>query len=81
MNILKLIQLAKEYYAIEGNGVGGNLHIILDDGNIENNHIEYCLELSRQKNDLKGIELCELLLKISKTQRNKLIHNYSLYVG
>lgn len=77
--IIELIMKAKNYYFQEGNSVGGNLHIILNDGNIENSDIQYCLKLCKEKNDLLGIELSELLLKASKTQRKKLINSYSKY--
>jgi hypothetical protein len=79
ITVSELINKALIYHHLPGNGVGGNLHIILDDGNIKNNHIQYCLEISKEKNDKLGIELCELLLKATKTQRQKLVNSYNLY--
>jgi hypothetical protein len=74
-----LIQKSKEYYSMEGNKVGGNLHIILDDGNINDSSINFCLNQATIKGDKLGIELCKLLLLASKTQRNKLVNSYNLY--
>lgn len=67
-----VMPLVLEYYALPGNLVGGNLHIVLDDGNVKNSDVEFCINKCREYNDLKGIVLCELLLRMSKTQRLKL---------
>jgi len=68
--IPEVLPFAKEYYSLHG--AGGNLHIILDDGNIDDDDIEFCLQCSKNENDLEGIKLAELLLKMSKTQRRKI---------
>lgn len=60
------------YRAIEGNNMGGSLHIVLDDGNTEYNHVKWCIEYARKCGDLKGVELGETLLRMSRTQRRKL---------
>lgn len=66
----EVLPLVKEYY--KDNPTGGCLHIVLDDGNIEDSHVKYCLEYSKEKNDLRAIKLSELLLQMSKTQRKKI---------
>lgn len=33
----------RAFYSLNGNGTGGRLHIVLDDYNIEDSHIEYCI--------------------------------------
>ena len=60
------------YVAKPGNGVGGNLHIVLDEGNVCDGHILYCLDRCREKGDTDGVALAETLLRMSKTQRSKL---------
>ena len=40
--IARAAALAAEVY--EHNAVGGNLHIVLDDWNLEDHNIDYCLE-------------------------------------
>jgi hypothetical protein len=70
--ITEIIPLLKEYYEIDGNGVGGDYHIVLDDDNVENSHVEYCLNEARKKKDKLGIKIGGMLMKMSKTQRRKL---------
>ncbi len=74
-NILAIIELCKVYYQKPGNGVGGNLHIVLDDGNLKDSHIEFCLKQCREKNDLDGALLCGLFLQLSMTQRKKIYNS------
>lgn len=64
--------LVRAYYAIDGNSVGGNLHIVLEDGNIKDDDVQWCLDNARERGDASGVELAELLLKMTKTQRTKL---------
>lgn len=68
----EVMSLVKAYYAKPGNSVGGNLHIVLDDGNIKDDHIRFCLEQCHREKDRDGEDLALLLLKMSKTQRKKL---------
>jgi hypothetical protein len=35
--------LIEEWYRLEGNNVGGALHIVVDDNNVETGHIVWCL--------------------------------------
>lgn len=50
----------------------GSLHVVLDDGNIEDCFVRYCLDRAVEMNDAEGIELAIILLTMSKTQRLKL---------
>jgi adenine-specific DNA methylase len=72
LTIPEVLPLIKKFANTEGNEVGGKLHIVLDDENIEDNHIEFCLEQAIREKDNLGIEVAETLLKMSKTQRLKL---------
>lgn len=56
------------------NPAWGNLHIVLDDGNVDDQSVKYCLESARGCGDAEGVRLAEVLLKMSKTQRLKLGH-------
>jgi hypothetical protein len=80
MNNFKIKQRIRELIKIIYNKyscVGGQLHIVLDDGNIENGHIEYCLqcidkiENQEERNIYK--ECAELLLKLSCSARKRLL--------
>jgi hypothetical protein len=59
------------YYALPGNGAGGNLHIVLDDGNVRDSDIEFCIERAQEKGDKFGEAIGRVLLRMSKTQRRK----------
>jgi hypothetical protein len=71
--------LAKAYYAKPGNCVGGNLHIVLDDGNTEDSHVLFCREKAVEDGDVDGIELADALLQLSYTQRRKVWKDYASY--
>lgn len=59
------------YYAMPGNSCGGSLHVVLDDGNLDDHSVQFCIDNARDRGDDAGVRLGELLLKMSKTQRAK----------
>jgi hypothetical protein len=68
----QVLPLVRAYVAKPGNGAGGSLHILLDDGNIEDGAVRFCLELAMLQDDADGVALAKLLLAMTKTQRGKL---------
>lgn len=60
------------YYAKPGNSVGGNLHLVLEDGNVSDRDVAYCREIALERGDADGADLAERLMGMSKTQRRKL---------
>jgi hypothetical protein len=64
--IRRLDVLARAIYETPEGGCGCCLHIVLDDGNFERHHVEYCLE-----NAEHGIcrEVAEMLLKLTEEGR------------
>jgi hypothetical protein len=50
----------------------GALHIILEDGNVQDIHIAACLGTATDQGDTEGAALAAILLQMSKTQRLKL---------
>lgn len=60
----------ENYFA--SNPAWGSLHIVLDDGNINDSSVKYCFEHARDVGDIEGARLAEVLLQLSKTQRLKL---------
>ena len=68
----EVLPLAKAYVRKPGNEVGGNLHIVLDDDNIETTHLWFCQARCHTTGDTDGERLCELLLQMTKTQRLKI---------
>ena len=72
--VLDVIPMVRAYYAKPGNIVGGSLHIVLDDMNVDDSHVEWCLAYAIRKNDTDGVALAKVLLQMSKTQRLKIAH-------
>jgi hypothetical protein len=68
----EVLPIMRAYRDAPGNSVGGNLHIVLDEGNVSNEDVRFCIDRARDRGDLAGVELGELLLRMSKTQRSKL---------
>jgi hypothetical protein len=64
--------LVKHFYEKPGNGAGGSLHIVLDDGNIEDDSIAFCRKWAADRDDRMGVALCDVLILCSQTQRRKL---------
>jgi len=54
--------------------IGGTLHIVLDNGNLKNSHIEWCIGEIEQLEEDKDLFLkcANNLLKMTQTQRLKL---------
>lgn len=76
MNIEKfkpfLTDLIYYYYYDLDNGAGGNLHIVLDDGNVDPGDIELCREQCKEKSDGFGLFLCDLLDCFTSEELEKL---------
>lgn len=56
----------------ERNPVGCCLHIVLDDENVSDSHVAFCLDMAHESGHCDCIKLAGLLLLMSKTQRLKL---------
>lgn len=69
-----VLKLVREYYSKPGNGAGGSLHIVLDDGNLKDEDILFCREWAKKEKDEDGVVLADLILSLSKTQRRKLYY-------
>lgn len=70
--ISEVLPLVRAYYAKPGNDVGGCLHVVLDDGNVADGHVRACMEFAKKQGDAAGVELAQVILRMSKTQRRKL---------
>lgn len=73
-----VLPLAQSYYAKPGNSVGGSLHVVLEDDNVEDSHVELCRMIALEAGDEDGVRLADLLLRMSKTQRLKLARHPEL---
>lgn len=70
--IPEVVALLKVYCAKPGNGVGGALHIVLDDGNIDDRHVLWCKAHATEIGDQDGAVIAEKLVSMTKTQRKRL---------
>jgi hypothetical protein len=62
-----VLQMFRDY--LRENAAWGSLHIVLEDGNIKDSHVEYCIQHARDIGDMVGVTLGGHLLKMSKSQR------------
>jgi hypothetical protein len=72
INANEVMPLIIKYYEKDGNICGGALHTVLDDDNLENHFIESCINFAREKGDIDGVILGELLLFVPFEQRDNL---------
>ena len=64
--------LVRDFARTPGNEVGGHLHIVLDDGNVHDDHVRFCIDAAVDAGDELAAEVGRVLLRMSKTQRLKL---------
>lgn len=69
MNVPEILPLLKDYYP--NHRSGGSLHIVLEDGNVDNKHVEYCKQYAIERGDADGARIADILLTMTKTQRRK----------
>ena len=71
----EVVHLAKNYCELSGYGVGGNLHIVLDDENPDNGSLNW---YAAAKGDVKGVQLALKLLCMSISERRKVYRRLHL---
>jgi len=72
MNSQQLIDAAKLYYRLPGNGAGGNLHLVLDDGNCDDDSMWVCIKSCTQESDKMGLYIAAAMLFImTEAEREK----------
>lgn len=62
-----------------GRAAGGYLHIVVDDGNLEDGHIQYCIGDAREHGDRHAVLIGEELLSWSMEKREELYGRYQEY--
>ena len=68
----EVLPIMRAYRDKPGNAVGGNYHIVLDECNVSDSNVMYCIQQCERQGDAAGFELGRLLMRMSKTQRSKL---------
>jgi hypothetical protein len=61
--------LVERFRALPGNSNGGLLHIVLEDSNVEEEHIVWCREQARTAGDEAAFWLAQLLLMFTEDER------------
>ena len=64
--------LIKYYYEKDGNSTGGNLHIALDDGNLEDENLWFCQEKCEENNDWLGNLIATTLRHFTTKEREEM---------
>lgn len=64
---IKAAELINEIYYTEDGGAGGNAHLVVDDWNLDDSSIDYCIK--DRQNDIaeETIEACDKCLQFLKT--------------
>lgn len=71
LNSKQILPMINAYYKLPGVGLGGSLHIVLEDPNYQNHHVQWCINHAIEVGDIEGQILGELMLTMSKRQREK----------
>lgn len=80
ITVPEVMPLVNAFYAHPANGAGGCLHIVLDDGNIDDDDVQFCVDYAIEHGDRTAELLAKVLLKMSKTQRKRLYADGGKYL-
>jgi hypothetical protein len=81
------LRLIKELYNTNDGWVGGYGHIVFDDGNVENEHIEWCIKEAKEnkykkylseETRLSSIKALECFLQLSEKEREEVYDRFWL---
>lgn len=75
--IPEVLPLVNKYVSKLGNEHGGSFHIILEDCNIDDRHVRFCLEDAESNKDMEGIYIARKLMQMSRTQRTKIARSWA----
>lgn len=64
------------YMAKPENINGGSLHIVSEDGNYADKHVQFCVDYAHERGDTDGMALAVMMLHLSITQRKKLCREH-----
>ena len=59
-----------DYY--RANPTWGSLHVVLDDLNVADSNVQFCLQYAKENGDTEGEALAEILAQMSRSQRLRL---------
>lgn len=70
----EFVKLCWHYY--QSNPTGGNLHAVLDDGNLEDTNLDWAAGLCCGENDQEGSDIANLMRWMSPAQRRRVYRAY-----
>ena len=73
------IRKAWEHYQLSGNECGGMFHIVLDDGNVGDDSVRWCIEHASDYGHEDDAGVGPVLLDLSVLEREILYCNYGQY--
>lgn len=65
-------QLDRFWSYYQDNITWGSLHIVLDDDNVRDCDVQFCIDYAEKHGDKEGAELARILLTQSESQRMRL---------
>jgi DNA-directed RNA polymerase specialized sigma24 family protein len=79
MTVEEILPLIRAYYQLPENGAGGWLHVVLDDGNIEDEFVRESIKMAETEGDTEAVRLGEMLLQLTEDEREALVQRYGEY--
>jgi len=76
LTVPDVLPLITRFAKAQGNEIGGSLHVVLDDYNVRDKDVQFCVEYAKENDDPLGVEVAETLLQMSRTQRLKIAGMY-----
>lgn len=67
-----VLPLVLKLYQTYDGGAGCCLHIVLDDGNVNDSSVDFCIKCAQDEGHPECEALARLLRQMSRTQRKKL---------
>lgn len=75
----EVLELVCAYYRKPENGAGGCCHVVLDDGNMDDGCVAYCLEYCIAEGDADGAAIMRALQQMTRSQRRRLYTRFGAY--
>ena len=80
MTVDKMVKKLYAYYRAETENIcGGSLHIVTEDGNLGDSHVEFCIERAQECGDAEGWVLARALLAMTELEREKVYERWRGY--
>lgn len=57
------------YYKVPGNEAGGGCHVVLDDGNVDDDDLRFCIDECEADGDWLGVAIMRAMLALPVSER------------